>query len=69
MSTVMVYAVHMFDRVPVQIRMNKTGVEKLDEIARAEQVTRSDVIRVCLAIALADPAKIHDHLARKKANL
>ena len=53
----------------MQIRMNRAGVEKIDELADQAKATRSDVIRVALAIALADPDKIVATLERKRQQL
>lgn len=56
-------------RQMVQIRMRTTAVDRLDAMATELGVTRSDVIREALAIALADPAKVLDRIERKKQSL
>lgn len=56
-------------RMLVQFRAAKTGIEKIDALAADLGVTRSDVIREALALALADPARVEDRIERKKQAL
>lgn len=49
--------------------MRNAAVDRLDKMAEELGVTRSDVIREALAVALGDPSKVIDRINRKKETL
>lgn len=63
------YSPGMYQRQLVQIRLSTEGVKNLDGFAHGQKVTRSDVIRACLKIALSQPEKVVAELDRQKAAL
>lgn len=49
--------------------MNPSGVALLDHIASEYKVTRSDVFRCCLAVALRHQEELYKMLKNQKAEL
>ena len=63
------YTLAMSKRVPVQIRMNPSGIEIMDKIAGENDVSRSDVMRACFAIGLANQKELVRILSAIKEEL
>lgn len=59
----------MAARQLINVRLSEAGIAELEEIAEAHGVSRSEVLRACMAVAFARPGDLNRVLLDWQARL